>query len=61
MNTYRELIVGSLALIVLIVSVYMSYKTHEIEYGWIIGTSLTAIGSFGQYFSIKKKESQAKS
>ena len=59
MNTYRELIVGSLALIVLIMSIYMSYKTHQIEYGWIIGTSLIAIGSFGQYFSVRKKENQA--
>lgn len=61
MNTKKELIIGSLALIVLLVSVYTSYKTGEIEYGWIIGTSLTAIGSFGQYFSVRKKENQAKS
>ncbi|WP_311491399.1 hypothetical protein [uncultured Anaerococcus sp.] len=59
MNTYRDLIVGSLALIVLLVSIYMSYKTHQIEYGWIIGTSLIAIGSFGKYFSVRKKENQA--
>lgn len=59
MNTYKELIIGSLALIVLIVSIYMSYKTHEIEYAWIIGTSLLAIGSFGKYFSDKKKENGA--
>ena len=56
MNTYKELIIGSLALIVLIVSIYTSYSTGEIEYGWIIGTSLIAIGSFGKYFSSKKKE-----
>lgn len=59
MNTYKDLIIGSLALIVLIVSIYMSYKTGKIEYGWIIGTSLIAIGSFGQYFSVRKKENQA--
>lgn len=39
MNTYKELIIGSLALIVLIASRYMSYKTGKNEYGWIIGTS----------------------
>lgn len=59
MNTYKELIIGSLALISLFVSIYMSYKTGNIEYAWIIGTSLLAIGSFGKYFSDKKKESQA--
>ena len=59
MNIYKELIIGSLALIVLIVSIYMSYKTHQIEYGWIIGTGLIAIESFGQYFSVRKKENQA--
>lgn len=59
MNTYKELIIGSLALIVLIVSIYMSYKTHKIEYGWIIGTSLIAIGSFGKYLSDCKNESKA--
>lgn len=59
MNTYRDLIVGSLALIVLLVSIYMSYKTHQIEYGWIIGMSFIAIGSFGQYFSVRKNENQA--
>lgn len=59
MNIYKELIIGSLALIVLIVSIYMSYKTHQIEYGLIIGTGLIAIGSFGQYFSVRKKENQA--
>ena len=58
MNTYKELIIGSLALIVLIVSIYMSYKTHQIEYGWIIGTSLIAIGSFGQYFQFAKKKTK---
>lgn len=61
MNNYKELIIGSLALIVLIVSIYISYKTHEIEYGWIIGTSLIAIGSFGKYFSNHKKEEKARS
>lgn len=61
MNIYKELIVGSLALIVLIVSIYMSYKTGEIEYGWIIGMSFIAIGSFGNYFSVRKKENQARS
>lgn len=59
MNTYKELIIGSLALIVLIVSIYMSYKTQQIEYAWIIGTSLIAIGSFGKYFSSKTKENQS--
>ena len=59
MSTYKELIIGSLALIVLIVSIYMSYKTQQIEYGWIIGTSLIAIGSFGKYFSCKNKENQS--
>lgn len=58
MNIYKELIVGSLALIVLLVSIYMSYKTGKIEYGWIIGMSFIAIGSFGQYFSVRKKEIQ---
>ena len=59
MNIYKELIVGSLALIVLIVSIYMSYKTGKIEYGWLIGMSFIAIGSFGNYFSVRKKENQA--
>ena len=61
MKENKELIIASLAAIGLIISIYMSYKTGEIEYGWILGTSLMTIGSFGQYFSSKKKESQAKS
>ena len=58
MNKDKNLILGCLALIVLIVTIYMSYKTHQIKYGWIIGTSLIAIGSFGKYFSSKNKENQ---
>ena len=55
MDTYKELIIGSLALITLLISIYMSYTTGNIEYAWIIGTSLLAIGSFGKYFSDRKK------
>lgn len=55
MNTYKELIIGSLALISLFVSIYMSYKNGKIEYAWIIGTSLLSLGSFGKYFSSKKE------
>lgn len=61
MNTYKELIIGSLALITLLISIYMSYTTGNIEYAWIIGTSLLAIGSFGKYFSDRKKEGQSNS
>lgn len=61
MNTYKELIIGSLALISLIVSIYMSYTTGKIEYAWIIGTILLAVGSFGKYFSDRKKEGQSNS
>lgn len=61
MITYKELIIGSLALITLLISIYMSYTTGNIEYAWIIGTSLLAIGSFGKYFSDHKKEGQSNS
>lgn len=55
MKENKELIIASLAAIGLIISIYMSYKTREIEYGWILGTSLIIIGSLGEYFSNKKK------
>ena len=61
MNTYKELIIGSLALITLLISIYMSYTTGNIEYACIIGTSLLATGSFGKYFSDRKKEGQSNS
>ena len=60
MKKNKELIIASLAAIGLLISIYMSYKTGEIEYGWILGTSLIIIGSLGKYFSNqKKKESHA--
>lgn len=61
MNTYKETIIGILALIALIVSIIMSYKNGEIDYGWIIGTSLIALGSFGKYFTNRNKEIQDRS
>lgn len=61
MKENKELIIASLAAIGLIISIYMSYKTGEIEYGWILGTSLIIIGSLGNFFSNKKKEKQAES
>ena len=56
MKKNKELIIASLAAIGLLISIYMSYKTGEIEYGWILGTSLIIIGSLGKYFSNQKKE-----
>jgi len=61
MKENKELIIASLAAIGLIISIYMSYKTGEIEYAWILGTSLIIIGSLGEYFSNQKKEKQAES
>ena len=61
MRENKELIIASLAAIGLIISIYMSYKTGEIEYGWILGTSLIIIGFLGKYFSNQKKEKQAES
>lgn len=61
MKENKELIIASLAAIGLIISIYMSYKTGEIEYGWILGTSLIIIGALGNFFSNKKKEKQAES
>lgn len=61
MNTYKEIIMGSLALIALIVSIIMSYKKGDIDYGWIIGTILIALGSFGKYFTNRNKDIQDRS
>lgn len=61
MKENKELIIASLAAIGLIISIYMSFKTGEIEYGWFLGTSLIIIGSLGKYFSNQKKEKQAES
>ena len=38
------LILGVIAFITLIISIYMSYKTGKIEYEWIIGSILFCIG-----------------
>lgn len=58
MKENKELIIASLAAIGLIISIYMSYKTGEIEYGCILGTSLIIIGSLREYFSNKKRKSK---
>ena len=56
MKENKELIIASLAAIGLIVSIYMSYKTGEIEYGWILGTSLIINNRiFGEIFFKSKK------
>lgn len=57
----KDLILGSFSLFVLIVSIIMSYKTGEVEYGMIIGTSLVTLGFWGNYFSKRKKKSQSNS
>lgn len=59
MNKYKDLILESFALFVLIVLIIMSYKTGEVEYGMIIGFSLVTLGFWGNYFSKRKKKDKS--
>ena len=43
------LILTILAFITLVVSIFMSYKTGNTEYAWIIGSMLFGIGCGNQY------------
>ena len=59
MNTYKILIIGILALIVLIVLIHIFYKTGEIEYVRIIGISFIAIGLLASIFPNKQRKAKA--
>lgn len=52
------LILGVVAFITLIMSIYMSYKTGKTEYAWIIGSMLFGIGC-GSKYNNKKKEKES--
>ena len=43
------------AFIVLLVSIYMSYKTGKTEYAWIIGSIIFGIGCGDKYRKLKNK------
>ena len=49
----RWLILSIIALIILMVSIYMSYKTEKTEYAWIIGSMLFGIGCGDKYRRLK--------
>lgn len=49
------LVLTIIALFILIVSIFMSYKTGRTEYAWIIGSMLCGIVSGNQYNKGKKK------
>ena len=49
----RWLILSIIALIILMVSIYMSYKTEKNEYAWIIGSMLFGIGCGDKYRRLK--------
>lgn len=49
------LVLTIIALFILIVSIFMSYKTGGTEYAWIIGSMLCGIVSGNQYNKGKKK------
>ncbi|WP_200807616.1 hypothetical protein [Urinicoccus timonensis] len=47
------LILMILGFMILITSIYMSYKTGKTEYAWIIGSMLFGIGSGDKYKKLK--------
>ncbi len=49
------LILSIMSFVVLLLSIYMSYKTGRSEYAWIIGSMLFGIGTGSKYHNMKKK------
>lgn len=49
------LILTIVSFIVLLISIYMSYKTDRTEYIWIIGSMLFGIGCGSNYKKTKNK------
>lgn len=54
MEGKKYLILCIMSFIILVTSVFMSYRTGKTEYGWIIGSLLLGIGTGGQYYKIRK-------
>ncbi|MGF3076201.1 hypothetical protein [Facklamia sp. P12955] len=52
---YMWLILSIISLVVLLISIYMSYKTGRTEYAWIIGAMLLGIVSGNKYNKMKKE------
>ena len=49
------LMLAIIAFFVLMLSIYMSYKTGKTEYAWIIGSMLFGIGCGSKYANEKKE------
>lgn len=54
-NKNLWLLLTVLGFMILVVSIYMSYKTGKTEYAWIIGSVLFGIGSGDKYKKLKEK------
>ena len=54
-NKNLWLILWIISFIVLITSIYMSYKTGKTEYAWIIVSMLFGIGCGDKYSKLKDK------
>lgn len=53
---YMWLVLALFSFIVLLLSVYKSYRSGEPEYAWIIGSLLFGIGCGGTYYKMRKPE-----
>lgn len=54
-NKNLWLLLTILGFMILVVSIYMSYKTGKTEYAWIIGSMLFGIVSGDKYKKLKDK------
>ncbi len=55
MKNKKWLIISIISFVILLVSIFMSYKTGKTEYAWIIGSMLLGIGSGSEYYKSKDK------